>query len=69
MSTIEHWIIEHYGPIEHAALGTDPLIVQVHAVAVPLFKGIEIGMGTTRDQAIQNLYSKLTLTVCEGEAS
>ena len=58
MSTIEFWIVEHYGPIEHATLGADPLIA--HAVAIPTLNGVSIGMGISREQAIEKLYTELT---------
>ncbi|WP_145284919.1 hypothetical protein [Rosistilla oblonga] len=58
---VERWVVDKYGPIETEHVGmpqfVDCIIV---AAAVPLLRGVLIGMGPSRQLAIHDLYLRLT---------
>ncbi len=58
---VERWVVDRYGPIETEYVDMpqfeDGIVV---AVAVPLLRGVQIGMGSSRQLAIHDLYLRLT---------
>ena len=60
MDTVEEWVVANYGPITTDQVEIAPLGCTVTAVAVRLFSGLAIGMGTSRQLAIHDLYLSLT---------
>ena len=61
LDDIEKWVVEHYGKIESESVQFPQLNSAITAVAVPIFNGLVIGMGTNRQLAIHDLYLRLTM--------
>ncbi|WP_417740614.1 hypothetical protein [Rosistilla oblonga] len=58
---IERWVVERYGPIESEHVDMPQFYgCAIVAAAVPLLRGVQIGMGPSRQLAIHDLYLRLT---------
>lgn len=60
LDDIEQWVVENYGKIESESVQFPQLNSAIVAVAVPIFNGVVIGMGTNRQLSIHDLYLRLT---------